>query len=91
MALTRKQIPGKIARLRFAIDDRSKDQSPSLIGQADRELVEYRQEDVMRLITHMAELAARRPKSADILMETVEYRRQLDGLLDQRLRQLADS
>jgi hypothetical protein len=66
------------------------DHIPKLIGQADEGLVEYWRKEVSARIREMEGCAGRLSKNDDILAETAEYRRRLNELLDQRLRELAN-
>jgi hypothetical protein len=90
MAIPRKKVLEKIAGYRKGIDFHLDDHIPALIGKADEELVHYWRKEVSARIREMEGWAGRLSKNDDILAEAAEYRRRLDEILDQRLRDLAD-
>jgi hypothetical protein len=92
MAIPRKKVLEKIAGYRKGIDYHLDDHIPESIGQADEGLVNcWRKEVSARIrVREMEEWAGRLSKNDDILAEAAEYRRRLDEILDQRLRDLAE-
>ena len=90
MGIPRKKVLEKIAGYRQGIDYHLDNHIPSLIGKADQRLVEYWRKEVTARIGQMEAWAGRLSKSDTILAEAAEYRRRLDAILDQRLRELAD-
>jgi len=90
MAIPRKKVLEKIAGFRKAINFHLDDHIPNLMGEADKGLVEYWRKEISSRIDQMEAWAERLSKNEGILAETVEYRRRLEELLEQRLRQLSD-
>lgn len=90
MAITRRKVLEKIAGYRKGIDYHLDDHIPELIGKVDEALVNYWRKEVSARIREMEEWAGRLSNNDDILAEAAEYRRRLNEILDQRLRDLAD-
>lgn len=90
MAIPRKKVLEKIAGYRKGIDYHLDDHIPELIGKADEGLVNYWRKEMSARLREMEEWAGRLSKNNDILAEAAEYRRRLDEILKQRLRDLAD-
>jgi len=88
MAIPRKKVLAKIAGFRKAINFHLDEHIPNLIGGADKGLVEYWRKETSSRIDQMEAWAERLSKNEDILAETVEYRRRIEELLDQRSREL---
>ncbi len=90
MAIPRRQVLGKIAGYRRAIDYHLNVHIPSLVGMADERLVEYWRNEVTARIGAMETWAGRLSKHEELLAEAAEYGSRLSEILDQRLRELAD-
>jgi hypothetical protein len=88
MGISRKRILTKIAGNKKAIEFHLSQHIPALIGTAHRGLVEYWRKEVNRLISEMEDWSRRLSKNEAFLAECVEYRKCLNEILDQRLRDL---
>jgi hypothetical protein len=90
VAIPRKKVLEKIACYRKGIDYHLDNHIPELIEKADEGLVGYWRKEVSARIREMEEWARRLSKNDDLLADAAEYRRRLNELLEQRLRDLAD-
>lgn len=88
MAIPRSKILEKIAGKQKGIDYHLDEHIPELIGTAERRLVEYWRKEVHRLVGEMEEWGRRLSKNDDVLSRAVDYRRRLEEMLNNRLRDL---
>jgi len=88
MAIPRSKILEKIAGKQKGINYHLNEHIPELIGLADKELVEYWRKEVHRLIDEMEGWGGRLSKNDDVFRCVAEFRRRLDEILNNRLRNL---
>jgi len=88
MAIPRSKILEKIAGIQKGLDYYLHEHIPELIGKADKGLVEYWRKEVHRLIDEMEGWGGRLSKNDDVLSRVAEYRKRLEEILNNRLRDL---
>jgi len=88
LAISCSKILEKIAAKQKGFDYQLDKHIPELIEKADKGLVEYWRKEVHRLIDEMEGWGGRLSKNDDVLSRVAEYRKRLEEILNNRLRDL---